>query len=241
MQTEREDFINEILEERKLREVVRAGIKTILERKKKVVDESMQLKSIIQHIIKEAKAKNIAVHDSTGMNRLEDLFSNTSFLDTLEKAYMSLTSAPEQRKSFRAHLLNAVEALLQTDDLNRSADAEEAGSSSLMTRPVKPIAEDIDVDIDDDFSDDVEDVNKSDEEKEEEDFSIPGMDETGRNIALQAFNGLKDLIKNALKPIVNSEDKELFMTYLIKNLNLYLDTYEESITGDFKNQEPMMP
>jgi len=238
MQTKREDFINEILEERKLREVVRTGIKTILERKKKVVDESTQFKVIIQHLIKEAKAKNIAVHDSTGMNRLEDLFSNTSFLDTLEKAYMSLTSAPEQRKSFRAHLLNAVEALLQTDDLNRSADAEETGSSSLMSRPAKPLAEgDINVDVEDD----VEDVNKSDEEKEEEDFSIPGMDETGRNIALQAFNGLKDLIKNALKPIVNSEDKELFMTYLVKNLNLYLDTYEESITGEFDNQQPMMP
>jgi len=227
MRIKREEFMKELLEEQQFRKLVRKGIRMITERK----DEEQQLCSIIKQLVSEAKAKNIAIHDTTGMNQLELLFSNTSFLDTLEKAYTSLTSNPEQRKSFRAHLLNAVESFLQFDELNRGADVEEGAPSTLMSTPVAAEALD-EANINIEIDDEIENPGRTEEEREEEDFTIPGLDETGRNIALKAFNGIKDLIANALKPIVDSRDQELFKTYLLKNINLFLDLYERRITGN---------
>ena len=105
MQTDRDEFINQLLEEKKLRKYIRKAIKVVSERKEAEQRSERKLRRMIRGLAKktinETKTKNLPVHDSTGMNRLEDLFSNTSFLDAVKKGYKQLTTDPEQRESFR--------------------------------------------------------------------------------------------------------------------------------------------
>ena len=71
MQINRHKFINGLLEERKLRTIIRKGIKVILEKRKqnsKQLREELQLKQIVRSLVKEGTKKNIKQHDSTGMN-----------------------------------------------------------------------------------------------------------------------------------------------------------------------------
>ena len=174
--------------------------------------------------IKEAKTpdNDPAPHKSTGINVLEDLLKK--IIPQIEDDYKLLTTSEEQRESYRAHIIDAVVKTLTPVELNNDA-------------PEGELDEDIDVEIsDDDDEDDMFiDINpeEPDEEEEEQDprdaFGIEGKDTTGRNMAYTTFKKIESQIIDAYDMLSNPEDQELFFDYLIANLKLYFDKFENEI------------
>ena len=87
------------------------------------------------------------------------------------------------------------------------------------------------------------DINKDDSapEKEaspEEEFGagLEGEDETGRNMSYQSFKKIEKAILDAYELLSNADDRELFYDYLLANLKLYFDRFEEEL--DVSVEEP---
>jgi hypothetical protein len=219
-----------------LRENVRALISLVKKKNKNTQSKEQQLRTIIreflQYELREAKTpdNDPAPHKSTGINVLEDLLKK--IIPQIEDDYKLLTTSEEQRESYRAHIIDAVVKTLTPVDLNNDAPDQAPESAGLE--------EEVDVQISDDegeddmFIDIRSDKEKaSEEEKEEEDprdaFGIEGKDTTGRNMAYTTFKKIESQIIDAYDMLSNPEDQELFFDYLIANLKLYFDKFENEI------------
>jgi hypothetical protein len=162
---------------------------------------------------------------STGINVLEDLLKK--IIPVLQIDYKLLTTNPEQRTSFRSHIINAVIDTLIPAEANNEAGEEAAAADQLD--------EEIDVDVGGDeekFIDIRTDAEKTDEEEPEDprdDFGVEGADETGRNVAYNAFKKVQASVIDAYELLSNPEDQELFYDYLIANLKLYFDKFEKEL------------
>ena len=215
-----------------LRENVRALISLVKKKNKNTQTEEQKLRSIIreflQHELKEAATpdNDPAPHKSTGINVLEDLLKK--IIPQIEDDYKLLTTSEEQRESYRAHIIDAVVKTLTPVELNN--DAPEKQSPGLD--------EEIDIDIsdeeDDKFIDIRTDKERAAEEGEEEEdprdaFGIEGKDTTGRNMAYTTFKKVESQIIDAYDLLSNAEDQELFFDYLVANLKLYFDKFENEI------------
>ena len=69
------------------------------------------------------------------------------------------------------------------------------------------------------------------EEEEADTFGLDDEDETGRNFAQRAFEKVEKQIVEAYALLSNEEDKQLFYDYLITNLKLYFDRFEEELAA----------
>jgi hypothetical protein len=205
------------------------------------------IRKIIRNLILEAEATGGAPEapsDITAMNFLKNLLKN--IVPNIEEDYKQLTSAKKQRISFRKHILNASENLLN----NLDADPEAIESE----------LEEITVKIQDDdkpegFIDiyDGEDKKKEPEEEldPQEEFAKGleqrELDKTGRNAAFESFNKIQNQIENEYSKldadtIVDGRDeteREIFRDYLLLNLKLYFDKFEEDLSPDL--EEPSTP
>lgn len=220
MKIKRKEFLSEIKEEMELRKAVRIAINRL---ESKRLHEEQTLRKIIRRLITEAKPSDLKVHDETGMNYLENLFSNTSFLSDLKGGYVSLATSPEQRSSYSSHILNAMKGLLGRDKLNREEDDEGAEApTSLKSTP----ATGIDINITD------KDTRKERElETEQADKfqMLPGMDESGAAAAESTWKSLSELIKNELVKTRDPRDRAIFEEYLFKNVTGYFEEWESSM------------
>ena len=232
---DRKEFAEELM----LREQIRKAIHIIVgkRRRQKLNEqrEEKELRSILRSIILE-KANTVAdtaLHDNTGINTLEDMLKNTNILSVLSKGYKSLTTDKNQRTSYRNHILNAVDMSLAPEESRKAADED---ITDVETEEDVELQEVIDIDIDpedDPAFISVEDEEpKTDAEVEQEDFTITGEDKTGRN---KAFTDFKNIEKNILVPfddLDNPEDRAMFEEYLLKNLALYFDKFEDEMSAD---------
>ena len=243
MQISREELINEFQEEQKLRSYIRRGIKHVMQKKrleeKQYKKDEQKLRSALRDLIKEVQTSDIpdeVPHRNTGINVLENLLKK--IIPILEDDYKSLTSNEQQRTSFRAHVLNAVKNSLAPVDMVRNLPSKDAAAEPELT-------EEIDIEVSD-----VEDkfipVRQADEEPEEgeevsdeEKFGLPGEDLTGRNFAFQSFNKVENQILDAYESLAADEDKELFYDYLLTNLKLYFDKFEDELSPSL--EEPTTP
>ena len=104
--------INEIKEEKLLRENIRKVIKIVRERKQLKLQERQEgeqhMRKIIRHLIKEAEVadEDPAPGPTTGRNALDQLLKK--IIPILEENYKLLTTDKAQRDSFRAHIVNAI-------------------------------------------------------------------------------------------------------------------------------------
>ena len=219
------------MQEAKLRGIIR----DLAEVEHTKLDEEQKLRKIINGFLT-TELMNLtesglpddkpAPNKSTGINVLEDLLKK--IIPVLEIDYRQMTTSPEQRKSFRAHIVNAVVTTLTPVEVNTEAGEEEA-----------ELDEAVDVDIvDDKFIDIRSDAEKAAEEDEEEvdpvdDFGagLEGEDETGRNMAFQSFAKVEGNIVDSYELLSNPEDQELFYDYLIANLKLYFDKFEDELAA----------
>tara|TARA_R110000824_G_scaffold204457_1_gene389139 strand:- start:479 stop:1222 length:744 start_codon:yes stop_codon:yes gene_type:complete len=218
-------------EETILREQIQGMLKLVLHSRgvkenNQLVQEE-KLRGIIRELIlQEAEVPDTdpAPNRATGINELETLLKN--IVPNLETSYKSLTTDLEQRKSFRAHIINAVENTLTPPRINNqaSAIAEALGEITEVDVEVGDATEDpAFIPIDDRF--------KPDKPSEEEEFAsgLEGSDETGRNKAFQAFKSAESQIVDAYELLSNETDQQLFYDYLITNLKLYFDKFEEDL------------
>ena len=219
----------EIMEQLKLRSTInkfllaerRKFIRTTIEE----VSEKFRLRSVIGKIITEADVdKN--PHPSTAINALEVLLNK--IVEVLEAGFKSLTTDPEQRQSYRRHILNAIENELKPVDLAADVKDEEEISE-------------VDINITDDDDDPLNaseedkfiDVRPKEEEEEDpkEKFGLEGEELTGRDYAYRDFEQTKSEIVKAYKSLHNQDDRELFYDYLLTNIKLYFDKFEEELAG----------
>tara|TARA_Y100000310_G_scaffold318794_1_gene373276 strand:- start:32 stop:841 length:810 start_codon:yes stop_codon:yes gene_type:complete len=225
-------------EEKALRESIRYLIQHV---KQKRVDEEKELRRLIGemavHEYSLLEKKGIGAvdppTDNTGINKLNDVLGTV--VPRLEQFYKSLTSSIEQRKSFRAHILKAIVNELTPVEMN--IDAAEGGSVDTDTDPIK---EDINIDIDGDETDPDKfiDIGRDPDEEEEEltpeeefgkDLGLEGEDETGRNFAHDAWEAVKGVIVPVYAKLGDPEDQELFHDYLIANIKLYFNQFEDEL------------
>jgi len=226
-------------EEKLLRENIRHMIKFV--KRKRSLNEESQLRSIIRSLIDFEKLgvteaqtsdNDPTPNKSTGINVLEDLLKK--IIPVLETDYKLLTTDPNQRQSFRSHVINAVVSTLTPVETNNEAGDDDRGLEELN------VDEEIEINVGDDTNDDKfidirTDAEKSadDEEAEEDPRDSFGTgvegDKTGRNVAYNTFKKIESNIIDSYELLSNPEDQELFYDYLIANLKLYFDKFEEEL------------
>jgi len=229
----------QFVEELKLREQIRKAIKIIREKRiakaKEIFEEEAKLRSIIKKLLNEKEGEG---DESTGIAFLRrDL---KKILPELEEAYTSLRTSIEQRKSYRTHILNAIQNLITVSDTNFNATPDKDPGEEAVG-----IEEAIDVNIGDDAPDAKKridigrekpeekksevDTEKEKEESELEDFAIAGEDRTGAVEALRSMKQIENVIKKTYNGLFDPNDRDLYSDYLMTNLQLYFDEFEEEL------------
>ena len=229
---DREQFI----QEQKLRQYVRKAINHVRSMRLQEQGEEDKLRGVIRRLISEAAVSEDPPHSNTGINALKHLLKNTNILKVLKDGYKALTTDADQRQSFRAHVINGVQGILAPA---RSLDK----IGPALAEALELLDEaDIEVDVEDDMQGDDAaafiDVEAEEGDEEEDKFGIPGKDVTGRNFAEDAFNQIEQPIMDKYEVLDNTEDQEMFYNYLLTNLKLYFDRWEEEL-GEV--EEPTTP
>ena len=244
----------DIITERKLRQYIRNKItSTINNRNKPQLSEEMKLRMIIRKLIKEGDISDVHPHRSTGINTLEDVLKKA--IPTLRMDFKKLTTNKSQRDSFRAHIIKAVKdsiAPMQANDQYLSAKGDD--SSALLQEPVGGPEENEDdaldalasleeADIEVDMNDEEKKIPIEDDDQPspEEEFGtgLEGLDETGRNMAFTSYKKVSQYILDAYDSLANPQDKKVFTEYLITNLKLYFDKFEDELQNTV--EEPTTP
>lgn len=252
----------EFLQEMKLRKLIRKGIRIVHERKKEEAKtqflEEQKLRKILRKLIKEASTpdNDPAPHKTTGINVLEDLLKN--IIPVLETDYKKLTTDKNQRDSFRAHIVQAAADVLAPPKVTDDASSSSTDSPEL---PLSEAEEEIQLNVSADAPEDSEEFidirtekEKAAEEEEEEveepdereEFGVEGQDETGRNVAFASFKKISTAILDSWDVLSDERDKEIFYDYLITNLKLYFDKFEndlgnveEPTTDEYEQEKEM--
>ena len=247
----REDLFESIENQIIAEKVYRKKVKSVITEFKTLQAEKTKKENIIEEIYrakirKDLKAllekKETVRYKSTGLNSLDDLFMNTNLLKTLETPYYNLTTSKEQREDYKNHVLQAV------IDIFKTASPEEEPDE--LNESLKYIFEQEDADISVTVTDEElpEDsvvgpaAREGEEEKEDslESDNTEAMDEegdfTGRNKAMSAVSKVEKSILDYYDDLGNPADKADFKTYLVANLRLYFDRWENSLQNDANPQ-----
>ena len=237
----------DVIEEQRLRKVVRKLIEKVKTQRVETEKlEEAKLRNVIRKaIISEKTAVNDEIpHEKTGINKLRQTLKK--IIPQIRDAYLSLTTDPEQRKSYIAHLINGIDNVLAPIETNIDA-------------PKPALTEEIDEDVEIDVGDEKEepidlgmDILPTPEEEEEEEAIEVDDDEelltrgldtendaTGRNAALGTFKQIQGTIVNDFGELANDEDRELYHDYLKTNILLWKDNFEEFLTTNLP--EPTTP
>ncbi len=240
MQIDRNELIREVRKEMKLRKFISESLEKIFASNVKEATsqllEERELRNVLVGVIAEAGAE-VVPHRSTGINVLEDLLKK--IIPIIEQDYKKLTSSSEQRDAFKSHVVNAIQ-----NSLAPMRAAEEAGE------PVIDLDEDIDVELSPaqelglEMPSDLDADNiEPDEDKfididgdgvpdnVDSDIDAPQTgDMTGRNFAENTFNKIEKQIGEAYALLGDLEDKDVFYDYLITNIKLYFDKFEDELS-----------
>ena len=275
----------EKLQEQKLRAFIRAGI---IKKKKERLEEQFKqalnknkLRSIIKNILlTEATDVNTDTPNrSTGINVLATTLKLV--VPIIKQGYEQLTSSPEQKKSFRAHVIqNAINTLVRVDlttgsnEERRKGDQEReevvmpdnpevAADEVEVEEPVEqPLAEDVVVEQEEE---DIEVEVGGDEDKfidieepepeepapegaddvakavsgEKEFVQLPGLDDTGMEMAQRTFPKVQKQIADGYAMLSLKRDKEDYADFLVANLKMYFDQFDQEENVNL--EEPTSP
>jgi len=242
---QRLEFLQELRGRALMRKAIRQAITIVLEKRNQADYEKIReeqdelvLRTHVRRILRESAATqdtDPSPHRSTGINVLSDLLKK--IIPILEDDFKILTTSADQRQSFRSHVIHGVQNALAPLRSTEDAGDIEKGI---------PIAE-VEVQIgdtavaDDEKLIDIDDEAEADTLSPEEEFGtgLEGADQTGRNMAYSSFKKIERNILDAYELLSNDEDKELFYDYLITNLKLYFDKFEDELASNL--DEPTTP
>ena len=208
-QIKRESFIKE----QAVRKYIRKTIKELYSQHLQKKEIKNKLRGVIKEILlKEVEVADKIPHRYTGINVLEELLKK--IIPIVHIDYKTMTTSQDQRQSFRAHIITAVQntltAAITTD---RASIQEQDLDLSVGDRDPRFI--------------DIEDSKK---EKESSFKDLPDQDRTGRNMAFMTFEKIEKVILDSYETLGNDEDRKIFYDYLITNLKLYFDKFEDELS-----------
>tara|TARA_R100001015_G_C4552379_1_gene113952 strand:- start:30 stop:818 length:789 start_codon:yes stop_codon:yes gene_type:complete len=226
---------NKLIAEELIRSHVRKRISEKLEERKKI-ENSFRL--VIRKIITEAETgSSEAPSRSTGINVLASLLEK--IVPILEDDYKMLTTSDEQRESFKNHIVQAVKNSLKPIDAPAAGELPEnyefVVDADMLKEKLK-----IDLDPEEDDSESVEgefiDIDSDKEESEDFGSGLEDQNRTGRNFAASTFKKIETQIVDSFDMLADDEDKNIFYEYLLTNLLLYFDKFEDDITAEAPEQ-----
>lgn len=221
---QKENFRNELSEERSLRRNIRKMLR---------------------------EKQDTTQHNSTGINALEKLLG--SIVPILETGYKDLKTDEAQRKSFKAHILRAIQNLLSTASVYFAADKKASPANQTAPALATPAAPEEELKEQDtapapgtpEADPNFIDINKDKKAKAEKPNPInaftpvEGEDLTGRNFALETFKKIQKQILETYSLLSNEQDREMFYDYLLTNTKLYFDKFETELQAT--PEEPTTP
>jgi len=226
-------------EEKTLRENIRQLIQYVKQKKSSEPDLFKEniwklAKLELKKMLAEGSTPDVSPtpNKSTGINVLEQLLKK--IVPVLETDYKSLTTNTEQRESFRAHIVNAVVKTLTPAIANTHAheDSEVDPESDLNEIEIDVVDDDEGderfIDIRTDAEKRAEEEENAPDEKDDFGSGVDG-DETGRNMAYESFKKIETAVIDAYELLSDPEDQELFYDYLIANLKLYFNKFEDEL------------
>ena len=228
MTIDREQLIAEEL----IREHIRKRIAVKLEQQRLAEEK---IRKAVRKLI-EAETGTEEASRSTGINVLADLLQN--IIPTVEDDYKMLTSSKEQRDSFKNHIVHAIENSLRpieasTQGEKQTEDIEyEIDKDTLLEK----ISIDLDPQDDGKEAQSIEgefiDID-GDGDSDEDDFvQLDDQNETGRNFAQASYKRVEKQIVDAYDMLADEEDKDVFYDYLITNMLLYFDKFEDELQNE---------
>lgn len=241
------------MEEFKLRRLIRKAIKIKeIKLKQQAILEEEKLRKIIRVVLTEGDADadtNPAPYPTTAMNVLATALEE--ILPTLKTGLRRLEK-PEERESYRAHVLEKMRNILNTvKSLGGPMAAPAVGESDIELSEQEE-EDDIEVTIGsgkppemvvpDSEKERFEPKKLSKEEEEEEQFkqfAISGKNPTGARIAFDTINSsnVQQNIVDNYKLLYDASDKKEFDQFALYNTDLWLITYEDELADEL-GQKP---
>tara|TARA_B100000902_G_C27226773_1_gene872622 strand:- start:302 stop:1342 length:1041 start_codon:yes stop_codon:yes gene_type:complete len=227
----REQVVNELNVRKTISKMLDVQKKRMIKETVSRLTEHFRLRNLVKHLIAESDVEKNP-HANTGINKLEELLKK--IVPTLEDSYKTLTSNKEQRISFRSHILNAIENTLRPEDAKEDADSDDTTQDleevEINIKDSNPLGA-----SDEEKFIDISDSEGGDTEEEEEDpldsFGIEGEDTTGRNAAFEAFKQIQNQVVDAYGVLQDPNDRSVFYDYLLTNIKMYFDKFEEELAG----------
>jgi hypothetical protein len=243
-------------DEKILREHIRRKLKNTLNEQ---IKQEYELRMIIRNLLNEGDLSDTHPHRSTGINTLEDVLKKSiptlrtdykklttdenqrkSFRSHIVKAIIDALKPETVNSQYLQGAGGGSSALLseptgggESDDLDVEDVDLELDDDDEKDDDLKALEEaEIEVDIDDEDDNDKKiPVEKDDEPSPEEEFGggLEGMDETGRNHAYTTYRKISQYVLDAYDSLANPEDKKIFLDYLVTNIKLYFDKFEDEL------------
>lgn len=202
----------ELLEE----QLLRKAIKTFL---KKKITEQLQSNSKEVYLLSQAlKKKTLQTEAKTGstspdsplditaMNFLRDLLRNV--VPVIQPAYKALTTDVRQRESYKAHILAAVEDVIDTESANPGEDLKGSEQEEELDEEInidfsdeEPAKEEGFIDIEPEEEPEPEEVTPEEEFSQNLGLNDKGLDTTGRQQAMETMNSISKQISEMFRKI----------------------------------------
>jgi len=234
----RQEIVNEIKVRNTITNLLNLQVKRYIKKSLNTINENLKLRKIVSSLISESDVEK-SPHKSTAVNILDQVFGKIK--KNIEDGYKMLTTEKDQRDSYRRHLLSAVDDALRAEEVNI-----EAASDIDTEEPLEDLAE-VEINIKQDSDPlDVSDEEKvlpnagdqggdteepAEEKSEEEEFGIEGEELTGRDQAFPVFKQILEPIISGYKSLHNSNDREVYHDYLLTNMKMLMDQFEDQLSG----------
>tara|TARA_R110000824_G_scaffold134231_2_gene297173 strand:- start:51 stop:956 length:906 start_codon:yes stop_codon:yes gene_type:complete len=208
----------------------------IREHIRKRIKHSINLRSLTEQKIRssirkllEAEAGTEEPSQYTGINVLADILEKV--VPTIEDDYKMLTTSVEQRESFRNHIVHAIKNSLRP--IEAASAAENLPENFQFEIDKNTLSEKLKIDLtpEEEGAESIEGefIDIEAEEGEDEFVQLDDQNETGRNFAAVTFKKVEKQIVDAYDMLADEEDQKMFYDYLITNMLLYFDKFEDEL------------
>ena len=217
---------DELIGEQLIREHVR---KKIIKKLEFVRIAEQKIRTAVRTIL-EAETGTDEPSAQTGINVLADLLEK--IIPTIETDYKMLTTSEEQRESFRNHIVHALKNTLRP--IEAATSAEDLPESMLFNLDASKLYEELKIDLDpdndkDSVSGEFIDIDSDDSADTDDFVELEDQNETGRNFAAVTFKKVEKQVVDAYDMLADDEDQNTFYDYLITNMLLYFDKFEDEL------------